>query len=1043
MTSPVEDFRLNFASPSSNADAYLGEGWHGAETQHRWTDGFTSVVRLPPLRASAGFLLTLKCRPLALGRAAQRLTVTLNGVELTRVSLDDYAVILLRVSGHLVSDAQDNRLVFDHPDAARPNEIEPGNPDDRSLALAFLSLECEALDDFVFDSPKLLPAVAPPTDYAEAKAMVEAFQSLGKNCDLGLLQRKFGAEPFGLLRFAAISPDRLTMALKTRFEGIGDVDKLTLFLEWDGRHYQGRHADYGLDYHTFLPVDATPVEELTKKEALRLKYLARLLIEQLENDEKIFLRQESFETTEEAVALHRLMRKYNPRARLFLVSLVRPEAPERVGRVVELRPGLYRGYLPRLSDPSRTPDRPIFEEWTPLCAAVLAYENARIAAEALRRDQPGYARDLRLVFAGADQNVEPLLGEGWRPAEAVLRQTDGDRSALKLPAMAWRPWFVLRLDASPLEGDARRVVVELNGVEAARYVHRALVPYDIVIPGERIRASGENDLVIRTDETGPLALAFRQISLETLEAPMHQPPLRLAPIAAPRDAALAKAVGEAFQSLGQHWDLGLFQRRYGAEPFGLLRFASIFPGPLIQGLKTRFAGVGDVDALSYYLTPVSDEWHGMHAVYGLAYHTFKRAIDVDAATLAAKEGPRLQYLARMLIEQLETDDKIFVRVEDFEAAGEALALHRLLQTFHPQATLLLLQAGAPEEIGRVHQLRPGLYRGFFSRPSDLGETRDPAMYEEWLRLCATVVAYDYARTEGSGWRSQAVLKTLGQAPARASRLIFEDEAQTIDPYLGEGWQGAEVGHRWTDGLRSVVRWPALQAQPWFALTLKGWSLDLDGAKREQPLAVSLNGTFLRRLRLAGGMPLTLAVPGDLVRADGENILALDHPEAARPSELQPGNGDSRLLSLAFQRLEIEPLDEPLFLAPRWLAKAEPEDAKAVADAFQSLGRSCDVGVFQRHYGAEPPGLLRFASIFSRAVDARVEDALCGGGRREQAELLHAAQQCGMAWQARRLRPGLPHVPDGGDNRRRGAGSPGGAAARRARPVVLRAIEERR
>ena len=89
----------------------------------------------------------------------------------------------------------------------------------------------------------------------------------------------------------------------------------------------------------------------------------------------------------------------------------------------------------------------------------------------------------------------------------------------------------------------------------------------------------------------------------------------------------------------------------------------------------------------------------------------------------------------------------------------------------------------------------------------------------------------------------------------------------------------------------------------FALTLQGWALNIGGVTPPQILSLILNGTLLRRLQLVGGTPMAIAVPGELMRADAENMLVLDHPEAARPSELQPGHGDTRLLSLAFQRLE--------------------------------------------------------------------------------------------------------------------------------------------
>jgi len=48
------------------------------------------------------------------------------------------------------------------------------------------------------------------------------FEALGENCELGFVQRHFGAEPLGLLRWAGISNASLVTALDTAFAGVGD-----------------------------------------------------------------------------------------------------------------------------------------------------------------------------------------------------------------------------------------------------------------------------------------------------------------------------------------------------------------------------------------------------------------------------------------------------------------------------------------------------------------------------------------------------------------------------------------------------------------------------------------------------------------------------------------------------------------------------------------------------------------------------------------------------------------------------------------------------
>ena len=373
MSEAVDSLHLTLFGPDSNAAPYLGEGWSGAERTHRWTTGLRSLVRLPPLRAQPWFALTLQGWGVNIGGRTppQDFTLWLNGARLRRLRLAPGMPMALCVPGDLLRADGENLLRLDHPAAVRPSDWQAESRDTRLLSLAMQRLDVEPLDAPLAPAPRLLPR-APEPDAARAKEIAEMFQSRGQSCDLGNFQRHYGAEPYGLLRFAGIHPAELTQGLRTRFAGIGDADKLSFFNHDDSRELQGKHAIYGLNYHTFKYVDETDVAALVVSESRRLAYLARLFFEQLENDEKIFLRAEHFETPEEALALHSLLRAYHPRARLLVLGAAPAHLQERIGRVVELRPGLYRGYVSAMSEPQRVPPRPLHEEWMQICAAVAA-----------------------------------------------------------------------------------------------------------------------------------------------------------------------------------------------------------------------------------------------------------------------------------------------------------------------------------------------------------------------------------------------------------------------------------------------------------------------------------------------------------------------------------------------------------------------------------------------------------------------------------------------------------------------------------------------
>jgi len=54
------------------------------------------------------------------------------------------------------------------------------------------------------------------------RELVLRFESLGDNCKLGLVQRKVGAEPLGMFRFAGAPLEHLLQAMRARFAGMAD-----------------------------------------------------------------------------------------------------------------------------------------------------------------------------------------------------------------------------------------------------------------------------------------------------------------------------------------------------------------------------------------------------------------------------------------------------------------------------------------------------------------------------------------------------------------------------------------------------------------------------------------------------------------------------------------------------------------------------------------------------------------------------------------------------------------------------------------------------
>jgi len=84
-------------------------------------------------------------------------------------------------------------------------------------------------------------------------------QSIGDNCEFGLVPRNAGAEPLGLLRFAGVPVRHLIRALEHRFEG--NAEPRHLHVQFEHHECMLRLARYDVLYHAFaLEGDLDPAE---------------------------------------------------------------------------------------------------------------------------------------------------------------------------------------------------------------------------------------------------------------------------------------------------------------------------------------------------------------------------------------------------------------------------------------------------------------------------------------------------------------------------------------------------------------------------------------------------------------------------------------------------------------------------------------------------------------------------------------------------------------------------------------------------------------
>jgi hypothetical protein len=369
---PGDELSLLFRA-ASEALRHCTTGWAQPEATETWSLGRRSVLVLPAPRAPLPHLLTLQLRPHVVeGRlATQGVRVLANGVEVGVFTLARRGERACVIPAAVLTLRPSLEIVFETSDAARPSDL-GGGDDTRQLAIALIALRLYpdrlAASDhaaFLSDTPVVvdIDAVARADQMALSQLMLH-FESLGQNCEFGLVQRKCGAEPLGLLRFASTPLPNLLAAIAARFEGMGLPDSVRVEMSANGREFMVKDSSYGLIYHAWVKAGEMTAEELHRREVRRVPVLVRKLLEDIELGEKIFVFKGMGALAEEAVfPLAAALRRHGPN-RLLFVTLADAAHP---GGTVEPRAAGYLvGHLDRFA-PGEDAHDFVLDQWVNVC----------------------------------------------------------------------------------------------------------------------------------------------------------------------------------------------------------------------------------------------------------------------------------------------------------------------------------------------------------------------------------------------------------------------------------------------------------------------------------------------------------------------------------------------------------------------------------------------------------------------------------------------------------------------------------------------------
>ena len=261
--------------------------------------------------------------------------LTISTPETTTYNIADYACESADVAQHFGGAAANARFKL-----VISSRTMPKQPTEAIINITLVSGDIHGIDiTNVFKPYQSLPSIA-------AGDLVMRFESLGDNCEFGLLQRAVGAERLGLFRFAGVlSASALARGIDDGFEGFATKEDLEFHTA--GTEWIGVSRRYGYVFHTHRYQPKVTEEQIAEEESARLPFLARLVLEDIEDGDKIFVRRAgSSEGTDLEEGMHALNRALRARGPTNLLWVTQGDhAP----RVVHIGEGLYRGYIGRLA----------------------------------------------------------------------------------------------------------------------------------------------------------------------------------------------------------------------------------------------------------------------------------------------------------------------------------------------------------------------------------------------------------------------------------------------------------------------------------------------------------------------------------------------------------------------------------------------------------------------------------------------------------------------------------------------------------------------
>jgi hypothetical protein len=356
--------------------ARLSDGWSQPEDGFCWSLGTRSTLRMPFPAGDGEAFVELSVNPFrAPGGPPRRLRLSADGICIGEDVLHGEGIVAYRLPAAL-RPGGDLKLALETDPAPSLAELGLGG-DARKLGFMLKTVSVVRVAQRPrADATALPPIPLPQQDDARVGALrtltglsprdlLLCFESLGHNCEFGMLQRHVGAEPMGLLRFAGVTMNALVSGLQRGFEGVGDeVVVRTHAMETGGEEYIVYDDRYGIGLHSFETTATATADQVRIDHEKKLTFAAGRFKKVLKDGTKCFVFQRTGQITRsQALVVANLLQGFGPNALLYVDT--EPGLPS--GAVEQVGYGLFHGRLDRMAPAGNIGNLDILG-WLSICA---------------------------------------------------------------------------------------------------------------------------------------------------------------------------------------------------------------------------------------------------------------------------------------------------------------------------------------------------------------------------------------------------------------------------------------------------------------------------------------------------------------------------------------------------------------------------------------------------------------------------------------------------------------------------------------------------